>query len=108
MLRDTPHYLTVAHSPFLASWYADCAVLRIPFEEFDPATVSFTYPEILRIIDKYGLPQDWNPDGAFGPERYIEAHVWSDDPIDRYRQGFMPSNAAKLSGCASSPTTAVQ
>ena len=46
----------------------------------------YTYPEILRIIDKYGLPQDWNPDGVYGPERYIEAHVWSDDPIDRYRR----------------------
>ena len=42
--------------------------------------------EILRIIDKYGLPQDWNPDGVYGPERYVEAHVWSDDPIDRYRR----------------------
>ena len=85
-------------------------MLRIPIEEFDLATVSFTYgdshptfsdrvddgreyrktlytyPEILRIIDKYGLPQDWNPDGVYGPERYIEAHVWSDDPIDRYRR----------------------
>ena len=110
LLRDTPHYLTVEHSPFLASWYEDCAILRIPIEEFDLATVSFTYgdshptfsdrvddgreyrktiytyPEILRIIDKYGLPQDWNPDGVYGPERYVEAHVWSDDPIDRYRR----------------------
>jgi hypothetical protein len=44
----------------------------------------YTYDEILKIIEKYGLPQDWNDDGTFGPERYIEAHVWSDDPIEKY------------------------
>lgn len=45
----------------------------------------YTYDEILKIIDKYGLPQDWNDDGRYGPERYIEAHVWSDETIDKYR-----------------------
>lgn len=109
LLRPAPHYLTVEHSPFLASWYENCAILRIPAKEFDLATVSFTYGdshptfggrindgreyrgtlytyhEILRVIEKYGLPQWWNPDGALGPERYIEAQVWSDNPIDRYR-----------------------
>ncbi len=46
----------------------------------------YTYDEIVKIIEKYGLPQDWNDDGKYGPERYIEAHVWSDRTIDRYRQ----------------------
>ena len=32
----------------------------------------------------YGLPQDWNDDGAHGPERYIEVQVWCDDPVKRY------------------------
>ena len=27
--------------------------------------------EILGIIEKYGLPQEGNADGAYGPERYI-------------------------------------
>lgn len=40
--------------------------------------------EILEIIAKYGYPQDWNNNGEFGPERYIEAHIWSDDVIRRY------------------------
>ncbi len=40
--------------------------------------------EILKMIDKYGLPQDWNADGKYGPERYIEAHVWTDEPLKRY------------------------
>ena len=34
--------------------------------------------------DKYGFPQDWNDDGKYGPERYIEAHIWSDKIIDKY------------------------
>ena len=44
----------------------------------------YTYEEILDIIDRYGLPQDWNDDGAHGLERYIEVQVWTDEPIKRY------------------------
>lgn len=44
----------------------------------------YTYDEILGIIEKYGYPQDWNNDGKYGPERYIEAHIWSDDVIQKY------------------------
>ena len=41
------------------------------------------FESILRteFRKKYGLPQDWNPDGKYGPERYVEAHVWSDRGI---------------------------
>ncbi len=42
------------------------------------------YDEILEIIKKYGMPQDWNDDGKYGPERYIEAHIWSDKVIQKY------------------------
>ncbi len=108
MERNVPHYMTVEHSPWLSSWYEECAYIKIPIEEFDVKTLSFTYgdshptfsdrvndgkeyrkklytyEEILQVIDKYGLPQDWNPDGALGPERYIEVHVWSDETIRRY------------------------
>lgn len=107
--RKPPHYMTVEHSPWLSSWYEDCAYVKIPIEEFDLKTLSFTYgdshptfsdkvndgkeyrkqlytyDEIWKIIDKYGLPQDWNDDGRLGPERYIEVHVWSDETINRYR-----------------------
>ncbi len=41
----------------------------------------YTFDEILGVIEKYGLPQDWNTDGKYGPERYAEAHVWSDRGI---------------------------
>lgn len=44
----------------------------------------YTYEEILEVIAKYGLPQDWNDDGKFGPEQYVEAHIWSDDVIGKY------------------------
>ena len=45
----------------------------------------YTYEEILEMIEKYGLPQEWNADGSYGPERYIEVQVWSDWPVDQYR-----------------------
>ncbi|MDE5802256.1 MAG: hypothetical protein K2I22_04980 [Lachnospiraceae bacterium] len=72
--RVAPHYMVVEHSPWLSSWFENCDFIKIPIEEFD----------ILEIIDKYGLPQDWNDDGKYGPERYIEVHVWSDETIKRY------------------------
>ncbi len=109
--RDVPHYMVVEHSPWLSTWFEDCGYIKIAVEEFDLKTVSFTYgdshptfspwprdddwkeyrrklytyDEILEIIKKYDLPQNWNNDGKFGPERYIEAHIWSDDTIDKYR-----------------------
>lgn len=107
--RSSPHYMVVEHSPWLYSWYENADFIKIPIEEFDLRTVSFTYgdshptfsskvndgkeyrgklytyDEILKIIAKYGLPQNWNNDGKFGPERYIEAHIWSDEVIDKYR-----------------------
>ena len=106
--RQVPHYMVVEHSPWLSTWYENCSFIKIPMEEFDLRTVSFTYgdshptfsdrvndgkeyrkklytyDEILEIIEKYGLPQDWNDDGTYGPERYIEAHIWSDEVIGRY------------------------
>ena len=100
--------MVVEHSPWLSTWFENSAYIKIPIEAFDLKTVSFTYgdshptfsprvndgkeyrkklytyDEILKIIDKYGLPQAWNNDGRFDPERYIEAHIWSDDVIKQY------------------------
>ncbi|HKM32142.1 MAG TPA: hypothetical protein VJX95_01090 [Oscillospiraceae bacterium] len=107
--RKSPHYMVIEHSPWLSTWYENSAFIKIPIEKFDLKTVSFTYgdsmptfsptisdgkeyrhklytyDEILTIIDKYGLPQNWNDDGKYGPERYIEVHIWSDDTINMYR-----------------------
>ena len=106
--REAPHYMVVEHSPWLASWFENSAFIKISIEEFDKSTISFTYgdshptfspkvndgkeyrkklytcDEILEIIAKYGYPQDWNNDGKYGPERYIEAHIWSDDVISDF------------------------
>ena len=108
--RESPHYMVIEHSPWLSGWFENSAFVKIPIEEFDLKTVSFTYgdshptfsekvndgkeyrkklyiyDEILEVIKKYGLPQDWNDDGKYGPERYVEAHIWSDTPIDKYRK----------------------
>jgi len=40
--------------------------------------------EILEVIEKYGYPQEWNKNGEYGPERYIEVHVWSDETLKRW------------------------
>ena len=106
--RRVPHYMVVEHSPWLSTWYENSSYIKIPIEEFDLRTISFTYgdshptfsdrvndgkeyrkklytyDEILEVIEKYGLPQAWNDDGRYGPERYIEAHVWSDEVIGGY------------------------
>lgn len=110
--REVPHYMTVEHSPWLSTWFENSTCIKIDIKEFDLRTVSFTYgdshptfspwprdddwkeyrrklytyDEILEIIKKYGLPQEWNDDGSCGPERYIEAHIWSDETIDKYRK----------------------
>ena len=110
-MRRSPHYMVVEHSLWLSTWYENCAYIRIPIEEFDLRTVSFTYgdshpvfsprpnkmdgkeyrkklytyDEILMLIEKYGLPQHWNNEGIYGLERYIEAHIWSDETTDKYR-----------------------
>jgi hypothetical protein len=110
--RKTPHYMTIEHSPWLSTWFENSDFVKIPITEFDLNTISFTYGdafpvfsenthkmddkeyrrklytynEIIKIIEKYGLPQDYNNDGEHGPERYIEAHIWSDETISRYRR----------------------
>ncbi|BBF45061.1 hypothetical protein lbkm_3819 [Lachnospiraceae bacterium KM106-2] len=109
MDRFAPHYMVVGECPWLASWYENPAYIRIPIEEFDLSTLSFTYGDmhptfsdrvndgkeyrktlydykgIIKMIKKYGLPQEWNADGAYGPERYIEVQVWSEDTISKYK-----------------------
>jgi len=110
--RHAPHYMVVEHSPWLSTWHENSSSIKIPIDEFDTRTISFTYgdmfpvfsaigthkmsdkewhntvytyDEILNVIERYGLPQEWNDDGKYGPSRYVEAHVWSDDTIDNYR-----------------------
>jgi len=106
--KETPHYFVIGECPWLATWYEQADYIKIPINEFDMKTVSFTYgdtfptfspkvtddlefrrkiytyDEILLIIEKYGLPQDsWN-EPVFAQPCYVEAQVWSDIPIKYY------------------------
>ena len=92
--------------PWLKSWYVDGQELRIQLASIPKECVSFTYgdsfpamnyndgkpyrgqvytvSELGESIKVYGLPQEWNPDGKAGTERYIEAQVWDDTPLKEY------------------------
>lgn len=109
-VRTSPHFMTVEHSDWLYSWYENPAFVKIPIEEFDLSTLSFTYgdmhptfspivtdgreyrkklymyPEILQIIEKYGLPQNNPPaqEGETGHPFYVEVQVWSDETVKKY------------------------
>jgi hypothetical protein len=102
-VRQRPHYMTLGACDWIRQWYRDGRELKLPLDEFDPQTVSFTYgdlfptmrlddgrpyrgevytqAEISQVIERYGLPQAWNADGTSGPERYIEAQIWDDAPL---------------------------
>jgi hypothetical protein len=105
-VRARPHYMTLGACEWLPDWYRQGRDLAIGLDQFDPTTISFTYgdlfpamrladqrpywgqvftlEEIGALIDHYGLPQEWNADGAHGPERYIEAQIWDDAPLSGY------------------------
>jgi hypothetical protein len=98
--RLYPHYMILGQCAWLLEWYENGCELSLPITNFRAETLSFTYgdtfpamryddgrpyrrqvytlAELPDIVTRYGLPQDWNPDGKLGPERYIEAQVWDD------------------------------
>ena len=109
-VRQVPHYMVVGECAWLQTWYQNGCFVKIPVRAFKPETISFSYgdlfptfsprvndqkeyrrqiytlSEIVGIIEKYGFPQDWNIDGKFGPERYIEVQVWDDKPLQGYME----------------------
>ena len=104
--RIRPHYMIVGACPWLKQWYRQGAEIQIPLTEFKAESISFTYgdtfpamryqdgrpyrgqvyvlSELAVVVEEYGLPQIWNPDGQKGPERYIEAQIWDDKPLKQY------------------------
>lgn len=101
-----PHYMTLGECLWVKSWYREPGEVVISLEDFTPGTVSFTYgdlfpamrfqdgreyrgqvyttDEIPGLISRFGFPQEWNPAGEQGPERYIEAQIWDDAILKRY------------------------
>jgi hypothetical protein len=79
---SAPIYMTLGPNKGMTTWFNKPAVIKIPFCEFDPLTVSFTYGdsmpvfkpelntgeewwgkvyfynEIIALLEKYGLPED--------------------------------------------------
>jgi hypothetical protein len=112
--RERPHYLVVGDCPWLTTWYRRGRVVRIPMEAVEASIISFTYgdlfpamrvsdgrpyrgqvytlEELPLLIHTFGLPQVWNANGRGGPERYIEAQLWSDKPTARMMPGFSTLN----------------
>ena len=105
--RQRPHYMILGSCIWLKEWYLAGRELRIPLAHFAPEIVSFTYgdtfpamryqdgkpyrgqvytlAELPELVNLYGLPQVWNNEGKHGPDRYIEAQVWANEPIGFYR-----------------------
>ncbi|MEN6313609.1 MAG: hypothetical protein ABFD25_05105 [Clostridiaceae bacterium] len=100
-LRERPQYMTLGPCPWMLDWYVDGRELSIPLSEFSREVISFTYgdtfpamrvndgkpyrgivytlDEIDDVVKQYGFPQEWNHDGSKGPDRYIEAQIWTDN-----------------------------
>ena len=112
-VRKTPHYMIIGECPWLATWFEVSDYIKIAINEFDMHTVSFTYgdtlptfsshvtdnleyrrkvymySEILNIIKKYGIPQDTWGEPIYAKPCYVEAQVWSDEPINLYRVAYI-------------------
>ena len=118
ILRKYPYYMILrSDDPLLSDGkdlrglYKDGEFIEIPVEELDMSTVSFTYgdstqnrdpgtfrdkpywnqvytyDEILDIIKEYGWITEGNNLNWSDP-LYVEAQLWSDMEIDRYKNYF--------------------
>lgn len=105
-LRDRPHYTILGACPWVKTWYVHGCEVCIPLAEVPPSSISFTYgdsfpamryqdgrpyrgqvytlAELPELVARFSLPQIWNPEGSFGSDRYIEAQVWDDTPVQAY------------------------
>jgi hypothetical protein len=105
-INRKPYYFVLGECKWLLNWYPKVAVLSVPLAEIDTGQISFTYGdsfptfyyedgrpyrkqvfienEIQELITEYGLPQYCNAEEKDGPDRYIEAQLWSDTPIQKY------------------------
>lgn len=110
--RQTPYYMTLENCESCKLWFNNSDMIIIPIEEFDKNVISFTYgdsfptfdpthgesqeyrqnvytyDEIWDIIKKYGMPQDmtFTDDIPYWKPRYVEAQIWNDEVINKYRK----------------------
>lgn len=118
-VRQSPVYMTLGEHRQWKSAYSRAAAVKIPLEEFDRLTLSFTYgdsfavfnpalfgseeywnklyfaDEILDVISRHGFPPYVEYDFKHGiyPKdkhinhhlKYIEAHIWSNEVLEKYR-----------------------
>lgn len=107
-IRLHPHYMLLGECEWVRSWFEAGCILQIRLDVFDWRQVSFTYGDIFpamrfgdgkpyrqqvyllhelpALIAQFGLPQQQNPEGLHGPDRYIEAQVWDDTPLEAFIQ----------------------
>lgn len=124
--KVSPIYMMLGEHKQWESAYEEPAVIKIPLEEFNPLTVSFTYgdsfaifnpslfgeeeywnklyfvDEILDVINRHGFPPyvEYNFKEGIYPKdkhinhhlKYVEAHVWSDKVLDKYRNIWLGEN----------------
>lgn len=103
--NNFPHYMTLGACDWIKEWYKVGKEIVLRLDDFNEDLISFTYgdlfptmryqdgkeyrgqvytkAEILELVERYGLPQDWNKEGNQGPERYIEAQIWDDEVIEK-------------------------
>jgi len=120
--NEYPRYMVVGECKWLEFWYDEGAFTRVHISEFPSVTISFSYgdlfptlsarvndrkecrsqvytlEEMVAIIRKYGLPQAWNVEGRLGPERYVEAQIWDDEPLARHLTVQKSPDAPTASG----------
>jgi len=117
-----PQYMTLGECHHCKSWF-DCAdFIKIPLNEFDINTISFTYGdsfptffapqfgdkseyrlniymnnEIWDIIEKHGFPQDaWTEKTPHYAPSYVEVQVWNYTPLEKYKLLHIPSHSQIL------------
>lgn len=115
-LRTHPHYMILGECDWVKGWYKEGCEIHIPLDTVSADCVSFTYgdtfpamrypdgkpyrrqvytlAELPELVERYGLPQNCNPDGSKGPDRYIEAQIWNDTPLSLYLAGSTTSDSA--------------
>lgn len=118
-IRTTPVYFTLGTNEGMKTWFDEPVWVKIPVGELDSDTVSFTYGDsfavlnpsldtgeewwgkifryndIVRLIDKYGYPNDlpYDMKNRIFPTdkninhclKFIEAHIWDDSILDKHR-----------------------